>query len=109
MSLAWRIRCVVDDAERFLAQPEIYKALGGGRPKQTVFIATITFMVNARQLRRRKATKAMLKRFPGIHYIYGPGPAPVFESSRDARPPKRLLGFMAMKRAREGKLNRAPH
>lgn len=99
-SLSFRIRCAVDAAERFLAQPEIYAAIGGGRPNSNVFSVTIAQMLKARQLRRRRATKAVRARCPGARAMYGPGPVPVFENACDARPPKRLLGFMELKRMR---------
>lgn len=102
MSLAYRIRCAVDDAERMLVQPEIYAALGGGLDLN-VFTVTIAQMLKARQLRRRKATKALRALFKNVRSMYGPGPVPVFDRARDARPAKRLLGFMAAKRMREAK------
>lgn len=82
--------------------------LGGGqRPNANVFSVTIALMLKARQLRRRRAPKAVRTRCPGVRSVYGPGPVPVFENVRAERRPKRLLGFMEAKRMREAKLKRA--
>lgn len=101
-SLAYRIRCAVNDAERFLAQPEIYSALGGGLPNRNVFSVTIAQMLAARQLRRRKATKAIHAE-TGARFVYGPGPVAVFEGRTLADRPRKVMGFMEAARMREAK------
>lgn len=105
-SLSFRIREVLNNAERFLAQPEIYSALDGLLPNSNVFCVTIAQMLAARQLRRRKVTKAIRAQFPGVHFVYGPGPVAVFDREISARPRKNI-GFMEEKRMREAKARRA--
>lgn len=99
----FRIRCVVDDAERFLTQPEIYAGLAAPRPTRAVFAVTIAIMTRAKQLRRRKATTALRARFPGVHSVYGPAAKPVYDGRAAADRPRRMVGFMEAKRMREAK------
>lgn len=105
LPLPFRIREVVNAAERFLAQPEIYAALRGGLPNTNVFSVTIAEMLRARQLRRRKATKVVRAETRARH-VYGPGPMPVFEGRSIADRPRKLRGFMEEARMREARTRR---
>lgn len=100
-TLRTRIRDVVDDADRRLAQPEIYARLARGAVGKDVFVATITQMVDDRQLDRRKATKAIHAE-TGARFVYGPGRVPVEDRESRARyRANACVGFMELKRRRE--------
>lgn len=96
-SLRAEIRHIVEEADTFLIQPMIYAALTR-RCSAHVFSVTIAQMLDAKQLRRRKAPKGS-----GRRYAYGPGPEPVLGRHYRADRPERVRGFMAMKREREAR------
>lgn len=95
------IRRIVDDAERFLAQIEIYAQLKV-RASRDVFAVAVAKMRAARQLRRRKAAKAV-RLITGARFVYGPGPVAVIDRDRGIDRPQKHKGFMALKREREAK------
>lgn len=100
-TLVAEIRSIVDRADRRLAQPEIRAQLK--RVTTTgCFSVTVAYMLRARQLSRRRATR-VIHAATGARYVYGPGPVPVEDFPHSADRPRKVLGFMEMRRMREAK------
>lgn len=95
------IRRVVDQADRRLAQPEIYDKLTR-RTSPNSFCVTIAQMLRDRQLSRRKATIAV-HAATGARFVYGPGPVLAEDGRVQPIVQRKAMGFMAMKREREGR------
>jgi hypothetical protein len=99
-TLRAEIRHIVDDAEARLTAPEIY-ALVTRRASKPVFGVTLCQMVDDKQLSKRKAKK---RSGMGVRFTYGPGRVAVIDAiTGGARAPRKVMGFMAMRREREAK------
>jgi hypothetical protein len=70
-----------------------------------VFAVTIAQMLRDGHLAARQATQAVRAANPGVRRVYGPGRVPVEERAWQ-RAPRKLVGFMELKRQREARARR---